>query len=288
MLREPLVQFLLLGAGLFALYSLVAVDTGARRDRIVVDAGQVTRLAQQFQRTWMRPPTRDELNGLIQDHVKEEVFYREALALGLDKDDLVIRRRMRQKLEFLNEDIVERRQPTDAELQALLDTSPDQFRIPARLTIRQVFVRPELHGPDASEYASELLARLEAAADDASIAETLGDATLLPYALSDATVNEIARRFGGSFATELEKAPVDRWVGPIASSYGLHLVRVTAREPGRVPPLSEVRAVVVREWSAARRAEASEAFFAALRKRYEISIEMPGGTAGEARSAGRP
>jgi len=288
MLREPLVQFLLLGAGLFALYSLVAVDAGARRDRIVVDAGQVTRLAQQFQRTWMRPPTRAELDGLIEDHVKEEVLYREALALGLDKDDLVIRRRMRQKMEFLNEDIVEQRQPTDAELQAFLDASPEQFRIPARLTIRQVFVRPELHGPDAPKYAMALLARLEAAPDGASVAETLGDATLLPDALSDATASEIARTFGGSFATALEKAPIDRWVGPFASSYGLHLVRVTAREPGRAPSLSEVRAIVAREWSAARRAEASETFHAALRKRYEISIEMPAGSAGEARSPGKP
>ncbi len=286
-LREPLVQFLLLGAGLFALYSLVAIEPGKRPDRIVVDAGQVTRLAQQFQRTWMRPPTRAEIDGLIEDHVNEEVLYREARALGLDQDDLIIRRRLRQKMEFLNEDIAAQRQPTDAELQTFLDGHPEQFRIPARTSFRQVFVRTELHGSNAGKHAAALLARLETGADDASTVETIGDATLLRGVLDNATESEIARAFGAPFAAELEKAPLGRWAGPIASSYGLHLVRVAAREPGRMPSLAEVRVIVEREWSAARRVDASQDFLAALRKRYEISIEMPGETAGKDAPSGK-
>lgn len=286
-LREPLVQFLLLGAGLFALHSLVTNAPDRRPDRIVVDAGQVTRLAQQFQRTWMRPPTRAEIDGLIEDHVTEEILYREARALGLDKDDLVIRRRLRQKMEFLNEDIAAQQQPTDAELQAFLDANPERFRIPERTSFRQMFVRPELHGADAPKHAAALLARLAAGADDVTTAESLGDATLLRGVLDDATQSEIARTFGGPFAAALAKAPEGRWAGPIASSYGLHLVRVTVRVPGRAPSLAEVRANVEREWSAARRAEASQAFLAALRKRYEISIELPGDTARENGSAGK-
>lgn len=279
LLREPLTQFLLLGAGLFVLYTLVAVDAGARRDRIVVDGGQVTRLAQQFQRTWMRPPTQAELEGLIEDHVKEEILYREALALGLEKDDLVIRRRLRQKMEFLNEDIAAQGQPTDAQLQAFLEAHPEKFRIASRLSFRQVYMNLEKRGSDAPKQATALLARLNANGMDGMQAASLGDATMLPGELTNATMSEVARAFGRTFAIELEKATGEGWTGPIASSYGLHLVRVTAREPGRIPALPEVRALVEREWSAARRAEANQAFHAALRKRYEVSIEMPGDTA---------
>lgn len=271
-LREPLVHFLLLGAGLFALYSFVTDAPDVRRDRIVVDAGQVTRLAQQFQRTWMRPPTRTEIDGLTEDHVNEEVLYREARALGLDKDDLIIRRRLRQKMEFLNEDIAAQRQPTDAELQTFLDAHPDKFHFPSRLSFRQVYLNPVKRGVDAPKEAAALLARLNANSADAS----LGDATMLPTELVNATASEIARTFGGGFAADLEKIGGDGWTGPLASSYGLHLVRITAREPGRAPSLAEVRTIVERDWSAARRAEAGRAFHAALRKRYEISIEMPG------------
>ena len=282
-LREPLVQFLLLGAGLFALYSVVSDDSGARRDRIVVDAGQVTRLAGQFERTWLRPPTQAELDGLIEDHVREEILYREARALGLDKDDLVIRRRLRQKMEFLNEDLAAQREPTEAELQAFLDAHQDRFRIPSRLSFRQVFLNLEKRGPDAPKQAAALLARLDSDPE----ADLPGDATLLPPGLTDATTSEIARTFGGEFAVALEKSTADGWTGPIESGYGLHLVRVTAREPARVPSLAEARSIVAREWSAARRAETNEAFHAALRKRYDVSIEKTGDKARKVQGSGK-
>jgi len=286
-LREPLVHFLLLGAGLFALYALVADEPDKRRDRIVVDAGQVTRLAQQFQRTWMRPPTQAEIDGLIEDHVNEEVLYREARALGLDKDDLIIRRRLRQKMEFLNEDIAAQRQPTDAELQTFLDARPEKFRVPSRLSFRQIYLNPEKRGAAAPREAAALLARLNERNAEALREASLGDATMLPAELTNATASEIARAFGGAFAADLEKIAGDRWAGPIASSYGLHLVRVTSRAPGRAPSLAEIRPIVEREWSAARRTEARQAFLAALRKRYEISIEMPGATASKDALSGK-
>lgn len=282
-LREPLIQFLLLGAALFALYSLVSEDGGSRRDRIVVDAGQVARLTQQFQRTWMRLPTQPEIDGLIEEHVKEEILYREALALGLDRDDLVVRRRLRQKMEFLNEDIIAHRQPTDAELQAFLDAHPDKFRAPARLSFTQVFVNPGKHGPDASKRATAILASLAKNGP----ADAAGDATLLPGEVDSVTVNEIEKMFGSDFAAALEKIAGDDWAGPIASSYGLHLVRITSREAGRALALADVRPVVEREWSVERRAEAAHAFYAALRKRYEVSVEVSSGAARKDGSGGK-
>jgi hypothetical protein len=272
LLREPLVQFLLLGLGLFFLYRAVSPNSEAAPDRIVVDAGQVARLAQQFERTWLRPPTPVELSGLIEGHVKEEILYREALTLGLERNDLVIRRRLAQKMEFLNEDVATQREPSDAELQAYLDANAENFRAPARTSFRQVYLKAGRDGAESRARAEQLRVRLMA---NTRVSEA-GDATLLPPALENASDTEISRSFGEAFTKALSQVPVGAgWNGPIESGYGLHLVNVGARDPGGALPLAEVRAAVEREWQAARRAEASEAFYAALRKRYAVSVEMP-------------
>ncbi len=274
--REPLVHFLLLGAGLFLLYSLVNDDTSEQPpNRIVVDEGQARRLAEQFQRTWIRPPTRQELKGLVEDYIKEEILYREALALGLDQDDLVIRRRLRQKMEFLNEDLVEQRPPTDAQLQVFLKTHADKFRRPGRLSFQQVYLSPERYDDDGEARAMALLAHLNTKPTSASRAETLGDPTLLPYELDAVTLEEVARTFGGTLAEALAEAPADRWSGPFSSSYGLHLVRFTDREAGGMPALEKIRSVVEREWLAEHRIAAKNRFYEALRARYQVVIEMP-------------
>lgn len=273
LLREPLVQFLLLGGALFLLYQAVSPAPEAPPNRIVVDAMQIARLAQQFQRTWLRPPTRGELAGLVEDHVKEEILYREALALGLEKNDLVIRRRLRQKMEFLNEDIAAQRAPSDAELQNYLDANREKYAAPARTSFGQVTLKAVAGRDAARDRAAELREKLNAGAKTANEA---GDATLLPQALDLASAREIARAFGMPFTAALEKVPADgRWHGPIETDYGLHLVRVSARDPGGPLPLEAVREAVQRDWEAARRAEAQAAFYGALRKRYAVSVEMP-------------
>ena len=145
-LREPLLHFLLLGAAIFAAYSLVSQRSGDEPGNIVISAGQVAAIELGFTRTWHRPPTRDELEGLIRDRVREEVYYREAMALGLDKDDTIIRRRLRQKMEFLTDDVVAQAQPTDAELNAYLTAHPDSFRVQREFTFSQVYLNPDKHG----------------------------------------------------------------------------------------------------------------------------------------------
>ncbi len=271
LLREPLVQFLLLGAALFLLYQAVSPAPEVAPNRIVVDAGQVARLAQQFQRTWLRPPTRAELDGLIEDHVTEEILYREALALGLEKNDLVIRRRLRQKMDFLNEDLGAQREPSEAELQAYLDAHAEKFAAPSRSSFRQIYVKPESDRAAARARAETLRAQL--AAGTVAPGEA-GDATLLPHALQNASGREVARAFGAPFAAALEKVPADGgWHGPLETEYGLHLVKVGARDPGGPLPLSAVRPAVAREWAAEQRAAAKAKFYAALRERYTVSIE---------------
>ena len=288
LLREPLVHFLVLGAGLFLTYSLVNEGVDEAPDRIVVDEVRALRLAEQFQRTWMRPPTRQELEALVEDFVKEEILYREALALGLDQDDLIIRRRMRQKMEFLNADLAEQRVPTDAELQAYLDAHPDRFRRPPQLSFQQIYFNPERHGDDLEGQAGELLARLNGNPAEAGDPRMLGDPTLLPPRLDAATPREIAGTFGSGFAADMETAPVGRWSGPLQSSYGLHLVRVTKHEPESLPALAEVRASVEREWSAENRRQANESFYQALRQRYTVEVRLPDTAGGEPLAARQP
>lgn len=288
LLKEPLLHFLLLGGLIFAAYSMVAECGGTeRRDRIVVSEDRVGSLAAIFQRTWLRPPTQQELDGLVEEYIKEEILYREALALGLDRDDLVIRRRMRQKMEFLNADLVAQYPVTEAELQAFLDANRERFRRPDRLSFQQIYFNPDKHGADTRPRTEALLGRLNADPALAAQAAMLGDPTLLSGTLDQATPREITGLFGGEFAAALAKAPAGRWVGPVASSYGLHLVRVTTHEVGGMPTLDESRPAVERDWAAARRAEAKDRFYQALRSRYSVEVEMPRVRGGEARAANK-
>jgi hypothetical protein len=271
LLREPLVHFLLSGAGLFLLYGLTAAEPGARAERIVVSEAQVASLARIFERTWLRAPLPSELDGLVQDFVDEEILYREALALGLDRDDPVVRRRLRQKMEFLHADLGGPPEPGEGELTAYLAARPDPFVEPARLSFDQVYVRPDDGGTNAGRRAKELLARLRAG----EAAETLGDRTLLPGAMERASERDIAAAFGTGFAGDLLRVPSDDWTGPLASSFGLHLVRIRQRTPQRTPALEEIRARVEREWRTEQRAASNAAFLKDLRERYDVEVRMP-------------
>lgn len=279
-------HFLVLGAGLFLLYGYVEDTSPERPGRIVVDEGEVTRLALQFQRTWMRPPTRKELRGLAEDFVKEEILYREALALGLDKDDPVIRRRMRQKMEFLNADLAEQREPTEAELQSYLEANPKKFRVPARFSFQQVFLKPEESGGDPRQRAAALLAKLRRNPALGADPQRLGDPTLLPPGLELASKREISAVFGTDFAETLADLDVGTWSGPYRSSYGLHLIHPTAIEGGGLPELDLVRPAVEREWSNDQRQTANARFYQALRERYSVEIRLPEDTAVRDKLAG--
>jgi hypothetical protein len=178
-LREPLLHFLVIGTGIFLLYSLVRGSNETAPREIVISESRIEALAENFGRTWTRPPTPQELRGLVDDYVKEEVFYREAIAMGLDRDDTVIRRRLRQKMEFVSEDAAASAQPTEAQLQQFLAAHPEKFVEPSRVTFEQVFVNAEKRGDDARRHAERILAELQAGRGPANPSEA-GDPTLLP------------------------------------------------------------------------------------------------------------
>jgi len=280
-LREPLLHFAVLGALLFAVYGLVDRDAPTADDRILVTRGQIESLRLSYSRVWQRPPTPAELDGLIREHVREEVLAREAAALGLDLDDVVIRRRLRQKMEFIASDLAVLGDPTDAELGEFLAAHPDRFRIESRTTLRLVYLDPERRGDALARDAERLLAELDRP-DAAADFRTLGDPTLLDSELVDVPSSEVVARFGAAFAREVEALPVGRWQGPVRSGYGEHLVLVEGRTPGRAPALAEVRDRVASAWADARRREENERFYHELLKHYTVTIEREAGAPDDA------
>jgi len=274
LLREPLVQFLLLGALLFVYFEWKGGGSGTGSTRISITPGLVEHLASGFARTWQRPPTDVELKGLIDEHVKEEIATREATAMGLDQDDTIIRRRLRQKMEFLVEDAVDQVPPTDAELQAWLEKHPETFRAESRVALRQVYVNPERRGASARGDAEKLLARLRAAGKDAGI-DSLGDPSMLPRELPLGPLSEVTRAFGSEFAGRVDALPPGEWTGPVESPYGLHLVLVSERVAAAGPSLADVRPVVEREVVAERRRTQLQALYERLLAKYTVTIEMP-------------
>lgn len=272
-LKEPLVHFVALGALFFALNAYLG-GRPARAGEIVVPQGRIENIAALFHKTWQREPTPTELRSLVDDYVLEEALYREGLAQGVDRNDTVIRRRIRQKMEFVVEDIAELAQPTAAELEAWLAEHADDYKRPGRFRFRQIFLNPSEHGDALEANATVILGTLRAAPADFD-PRPLGDPALFEHAFPDIAARDVDKTFGDDFAQQLAGAEVGAWSGPVTSTYGLHLVFVDQHVPGDLPPLAEVRAAVARDWSYAERRAAAERFYSDLVGRYDLRIEWP-------------
>lgn len=265
-LREPLVHFVVLGAALFALHRAVAPPAPTRT--IVVSAALQRGFAEEHRRRHGRLPTAEEAGALVARYVDTEVMLREALALGLDRGDIIVRRRLVQKMEFVNQGIEPVPPPSDADLTAFLDRHAERYAVAARTTFEHVFVA-SAHGAASAAIAADLAARLAAGDDPAR----LGDPFLRGRVVEAETERGVAGVFGPAFAAEVWRLPAGEWAGPIASSFGLHLVRVTERTGGRRAALAEVRRALERDWEEERRAEAGRAALARLRARYVVRVE---------------
>lgn len=271
LLREPLVHFLLLGTMLFAAHGALVKRATSEPGNIMVSQIRVGHLAEGFARTWLRPPTAEELDGLIRDFIREEVYYREAIAMGLDRDDTIIRRRLQQKLEFLSENVTDLTPPTEEELRAFLQNHPDKFRSQRRFSFHQVYLSLERHRDSLAVDAGELLRQLKSS--NSSDTSMVGDPTLLEHRFANVEATEVAKLFGEKFASALNDLPLGEWQGPVESTYGIHLIFVDERTERRSPPLEEVRDAVRRELLNVRRLESNKNFYDGLRKRYTINIE---------------
>lgn len=271
-LAEPLLHFLLIGALLFVLFEVLRSPGDVSDKRIVITQSDVEALQANFARTWQRPPTMQELPGLIEEKVRGEIAYREAVAMGLDVNDAYVKQRMKAKLEFMLEDISTLDQPTDQELADYLAQHPEKFRRESQVSFVQVYLGEQ---PSEQE-AARVLAQLTEAGADAEL-ETYGKSIMLPLAVSASPLSVVDRRFGSGFTAQLEGFPVGQWQGPVVSSYGYHLVQVNGRVAAMDPPLEAVRREVTRELVAERIKTVKETTYAGLREQYEVVIETDEG-----------
>jgi hypothetical protein len=285
-LREPLFHFLIIGTVIFLLFSIVnREEDTVSGNKIVVTASDIERLSDTWSRKWNRPPTEQELSGLIEAHIREEVYYREALALGLDRNDTILRRRLMQKMEFLSNDLAELSTPDETALNQFLLENQDRYELPARVSFTHIYFSGDKRGAKAESGAKRVLSALESASGTVIRAPDRGDSFMLGYDFTRETPSEVARLFGSGFADRLFKSDRGAWQGPIESGYGIHLVRISEMIDSRMPELIEVIEEVRRDWMFEQRKKTNEEIYRRLKERYEIVVEETSEQSGIARAA---
>lgn len=274
-LGEPLVHFLAAGAVLFGL-SLLAGESwglGDGRDRIHVSAGKIRQLRETWTRRWGAEPTADQLRDVVDDFVREEVLYREAIASGLDRDDVVVRRRLAQKVEFLAQNVAAAVAPSDAELQEYFKRHVQRYAIPEQVGFSHVYFSRSTRGADAERAAQDALAGLRSGRITAAETSRLGDRFMLQSEYPPQTQAQIRDLFGAEFAARVFDLPANEWAGPVPSSYGEHLVHVRLRVASRVPDMGEVRRQLVRDFEDERLRSAADRHYESLRGRYDVDVD---------------
>ena len=268
LLREPLLHFALLGAAIFGAYRLIAPPVSDASE-IVITADRIASIAAQFSASHGgRPPRESELRATIDAYVRDEMLYREGLALGLDRDDPVVRNRVRQKAELLSDDALTR-EPSDRDLEAYLRAHQAEFDLPAPVSFQQIYIDPGRHrGDDLTLVVNGVRKALTSGREPG----TLGDRTLLPATMTEALPQDVEAAFGNDFARQVAAIDGDGWQGPLTTSYGLHFVRVTHRGETRRATLADARNVVAREWSRAQTAKLKEDFYRMLARRYTVRV----------------
>ena len=275
LIKEPLLHFFLIGLIIFGLYGLYASEESLDHNRrITITSGEIEWLAESWKKRWNRPPTQQELDGLIREYTRELVLYREALAMGLDKEDTIVRRRMAQKLEFLSRDLVTPKDPSEQELKDWFEAHSENYTDPDLYTMTQIFLDPDKRDTEALKDAEAIRDTLNA---NAKIPENLaeyGDPFMLPQHYPDSPESELAKLFGSEFAQSVIALEPGRWVGPILSGYGVHVVYLHGRRVTPPPELAQVREQVHKDWVESKHEELNDQFIKGLLSRYEIIIEQ--------------
>jgi hypothetical protein len=274
-IKEPLSAFLVLGGLIFVVFQQVSDDASPDTAEIVITKGQIKALSIGFEKVWQRSPTETETKDLVQNHVREEILYREALAMGLDRGDGIIKRRLRQKMEFLSEDIANLIEPDVSELQSYLDKHRQDYRQPTRYSFHQIFFDAGKRGQAANDDAGALLKTLSENGTDIT---ELGDRLMIRQSFENETESEIKNTMGSDFLNSLQQLPTGNWSGPIRSGFGLHLVYIDQRIEGSAPQLDKVRNLILRDWALDKRKQINETFYETMRKRYEVKLESPDGS----------
>jgi len=270
--KEPLLHFLIIGAMIFVLFSIVNKEEDTvSGNKIVVSTAEIERLSNNWSKKWNRPPTETELKGLVDSYIKEEVYYREALALGLDQNDTVVRRRLMQKMEFLSNDLADLNTPDESTLNQFFLDNQEKYKLPARVSFTHIYFSLDKRGAKAFEDAKSVLSGLNVLR-----APEKGDSIMLQYDFDQETPFEVERLFGKVFANQLFTLETNTWQGPIKSGYGIHLVRISEKIDARMPELASAIEKVRTDLMFEQRQKMNKEIYERFKERYEIVVEdMP-------------
>jgi peptidyl-prolyl cis-trans isomerase C len=276
-LREPLLHFLLIGIALFAVYAYAHRGRGGIESprQIALTLDDLRQMDMYFESQWHRQPTPAEFQVMVEDRVREEVLYREALAMGLDKDDTIVKRRMAQKMQFLAEDVAAAHEPSTAELKAWFEKNSNKFALPSRYSFRHLYFSPDKRGKKAQEDATKTLGKIAGQPEDSKLAVSLADRFMFQDYYGDRAPEALAKEFGPQFVVALEKLKPGSWQGPIESGYGWHLVFVDTVIPGRIPAFEEMEPDVKTAWLGEQKATAWQKAYAEMRAKYTVLLPAP-------------
>ena len=291
-LREPLLHVLLIGATLFVVYYALNPNAGQRQDsnRIAITADDLAQIRLAWMAQWRRPPTPEELRNLLDGKIREEILFREAMALGLDKDDTIVKRRLAQKMEFVMEDASGLHDPADDELRRWFAQNAQRFAMPSLVTFRHLYFSPDLRGPRTRDDAMQVLRRIADKPEQTPEFQGQSDPFMFQDFYAERSADQIAGIFGTTFAHALPGLELGKWQGPIESGLGWHLLWVESTTPGVVPAFEEIAAKVKSEWSDEQRAEAKRKMVERMKDRYQIvlpeaALATSGGAAAQAAAA---
>ena len=273
-LKKPAAHVILLGLIVAAAILLAKgppVPDASRR--VVITGADLLQQRAAFMRTWQREPTADEQRGSLEQHIRQEVLYREALARGYDRDDLVVRRAMQQKMEFLAASQAMQEPPAEEEIEAFFALRQERYRLPAVLSFSQVYLSSDQRGAGVEQAAIDLLARLRSENPGPDVLSSWGDAIMLEISYVAQTEREVSAAFGEIFAEAVVRLPVGEWQGPVSSGYGLHLVKVSEREESRVPEWREVAGRVISDMEFEAKASARDQLYQEIAQNYEVMLD---------------
>jgi len=273
-LKEPFFHFLLIGVGLFLLHGVTTAPSKKEEKNIEITTADVDRIVLLWEKRRKRPPTQKELDELIDKRIHEEVLYREALAMGLDKDDPIIRQLLAQKVEYISNDFITINTPEDNVLQNYLNVHSSKYKLPGKISFKQIYFKPVKHDASIKREAKQLLRELNQENNDLNIS-TLGDNFLYGTNFVNRREYEIKRLFGKVFTKEIFKLEKGKWMGPLESDCGLHIVYIDNKSVSRVAPLERVRESVLQNWISDERKKAKHAYIENLTKQYVIKISKP-------------
>jgi hypothetical protein len=272
--KKPAVHIVILGLIVAAAILLAkGPPTADDSKRVVITGADLLQQRAAFMRTWQREPTAEELRGALEQHIRQEVLYREALARGYDRDDLVVRRAMQQKMEFLAASQALQEPPSEEEIEAFFALRKERYRLPAVLSFSQVYLSSDQRGVGVEQAAIDLLARLRSEDPDPADVVSWGDPIMLDTFYADQTERDVSAAFGEVFAEALVRLPVGEWQGPVSSGYGLHLVKVIEREESRVPEWREVAGRVINDMEFEARAASRDQLYQEIAQNYEVFLD---------------